>query len=283
MAVYSEHQRRQTIAFHTSKDLKEWEFASRLEGYYECPEIFELPVDGDREHTRWVVFAADARYALGEFDGKVFTPLHEGKHRLHYGSYYASQVFSNAPDDRRIQIGWAQIDMPGMPFNQTFSFPHELTLRTTGDGTRLFAEPVREIRKLYRRSHVIEAKRLRANEPFDVPVEGELFDIRASFAPGDAARVGLEVGGDRIVYDVAAGELQGARLAPIDGRVEIRVLVDRPMMETIGNRGRVYVTSARTSRGSVSAIRVFAAGGTARLLQLEAHELGSIWDRRPEE
>ncbi len=33
---------------------------SRIEGFFECPEIFELPVDGDKaQDKRWVVYAAD--------------------------------------------------------------------------------------------------------------------------------------------------------------------------------------------------------------------------------
>ncbi len=280
MAVYSQVEERRTIAFHTSKDLKSWKLASHLDGYYECPEIFELPVDGDPQDTRWVVFAADGRYALGGFDGQVFTPLHEGKHRLHYGSYYASQTFSNAPGERRIQIGWARIAMPGMPFNQAFSFPHELTLRTTPDGVRMFAEPVEEIEGLRRGTTGLTGGVLSDRKSFALGVAGELFDIRATFELRDAASVGFELGGDRIVYDVAAGKLGEAELSPVDGRIEIRVLVDRPLLEIIGNRGRVYVTSPRTTPGELTAIRAFARGGSARILDLEVHELSSIWSSR---
>jgi fructan beta-fructosidase len=278
MAVYSDHEKDQTITFHTSKDLKKWEFASRNAGYFECPEIFRLPVDGDPKNARWVIFAADARYAIGEFDGKVFTPLHQGKHQLHHGNYYASQTFSNAPGGRRIQIGWARIDMPGMPFNQTFTFPHELSLRSTGDGVRLFAEPVAEIEKLYRGTRAIEDKAL-GDEPVEIAVEGELLDVRAAFEVGEAKVVGLDVGGNRIAYDVAARKLQGADLSPVEGRVEIRALVDRPMLEVIGNRGRVVITSPREKRGPVDAIRAFSEGGTARLVSLRVAELKSIWNR----
>jgi fructan beta-fructosidase len=278
MAVYSDHEKDQTITFHTSKNLKEWEFASRVAGYFECPEIFDLPVDGDPKARRWIIFAADARYTIGEFDGKVFTPIHEGKHRLHHGSYYASQIFSNAPDGRRIQIGWVQIEMPGMPFNQTFSFPHQLSLRTTGEGVRLFAEPVAEIETLYRETRAIENKAL-GESPVEVDVGGELFDLRAIFEVGDAKTVGLEVGGNRIVYDVAARKLQGADLSVVDGRIEVRALVDRPMLEIVGNRGRVVITSPREKRGSVDAIRAFSEGGPAKLVSLRVNELESIWKR----
>jgi fructan beta-fructosidase len=280
MAVYSDHAKKRTIAFHSSKNLKDWKLESHLNDYFECPEILELPVDGDANDTRWVVFAADARYAVGKFDGKVFTPLHEGKRQVHHGSYYASQMFSNVPDGRRIQIGWARVAMPGMPFNQAFTFPHRLTLRTTAEGVRLFAEPVREIEKLYQRKHGVEDKALTADKPIDVKVSGELFDVRASFEIDGATTVGLDIGGNRIVYDVKARKLNGAALAPVDGKVEIRVLVDRSLLEIIGNRGRVYITSRRGKRGDVAAIRAFAEGGAAKLILLEAHELESIWKTR---
>ena len=253
MAVYSRRDNKNGIAFHTSKDLKKWTPGSWLEGYYECPEIIELPVDGDPNETRWVVFAADARYALGKFDGKVFKALHEGKHRLHYGNYYASQLFSNTPDGRCIQIGWARIAMPGMPFNQTFTVPHRLTLRTTSDGVRMFAEPVKEIEKLYGRKHAVANERLATDRTVGIDVSGELFDVKATFDVRDAAKVGLDIGGNRIVYDAKEKKLNGADLKPVDGKVSIRVLVDRPMLEIIGGDGRVYITSSRERRGDVPA------------------------------
>ena len=128
------------IAFYTSPDLKDWELQSKLDGFFECPEIFELPIDGEASNTRWVVFAADAKYVIGRFDGKKFTPEHEGKHQVHWGRYYASQTFDRMPDGRRIQIGWGRIDMEGMPFNQMMTFPCRLTLRTTG-GRRADVRP----------------------------------------------------------------------------------------------------------------------------------------------
>lgn len=277
MAVYDESKATgRAIAFYTSKDLKSWTLRSKLKGYFECPELFELPVDGDRTNTRWVVLAADARYAIGRFDGKTFTPLHTGKHRVHYGNYYASQTFSNAPDGRRIQIGWARIAMPGMPFNQTFSFPHELTLRTTKDGIRLFAEPVKEIAKLHKQQRTARNKPLTPGKPAGVKVAGDLFDIRATFKIGTAKTVGIDVGGNRVVYDTGKHTLNGAKLEPVDGKVTVQVLVDRPMLEICGNRGRVFITSPRGRKGNVSAINAFATGGDAVLLKLDAYELKSI-------
>ena len=279
MAVYDEQEKYgKNIAFYTSTNLKQWREQTHLSGYYECPELFELPIDGDQNRTRWVVFAADARYSLGNFDGRKFTPDEPGKHRVHYGSYYASQVFSNAPDGRKIQIGWAKISMPGMPFNQTFSFPHQLTLRTTEEGVRLYVRPVEEIEKIHRKKHSLSIRKLTPTSPVTVDVSGSLFDIRASFRPGQAKRIGMDIGCDVVAYDVNGKKLNGADLKPDHGIITMQILVDRPMLEICGNQGRVVITSARKHHGDVRSIKIFSEGGEAELINLEVHELESIWN-----
>ncbi len=275
MAVYDEKDG-QNIAFYSSTDMKNWTLQSHLYGYYECPEFFKLPIDGDSNHSRWVVMAADAKYAIGAFDGKVFTPEHAGKHQVHYGAYYASQTFDSAPNGRRIQIGWVRVDMHGMPFNQTFSFPHELTLRTTEDGVRLFAEPVHEIEKIHVGTHSVQNRTLADGQPVSVATTDQLFDIRATFEIGSAAQVGLQIGGERVVFDAKANKLNEASLKPVDGRVTVQVLVDRPMMEIVGNQGRVFITKSRQP-GDISSIEAFASGGQATLVSLDIHDLKSIW------
>jgi len=156
MAVYDEQPREgqepgRFIAFYTSPDLKTWELQSRIEGYYECPEIFELPVDGDGRNTRWVLYAAAGAYAVGAFDGKTFTPEAPEVRYNHGNCFYASQTFTDMPseDGRRIQIAWGTCEMPGMPFNQMMDFPVELTLHSTPSGIRMYAWPVKEIENLY--------------------------------------------------------------------------------------------------------------------------------------
>lgn len=273
------------IAFFTSINLKDWTLQGHLPGYKECPDILELPVDpyvssetadGPRE-KRWVVYGADAQYAVGSFDGKMFTPEHEGKHRVHYGAYFAAQTFSNMPDERAIQIGWAKIKMPGMPFTQTFTLPHRLTLRQTPEGIRMYAKPVREIAKLRKKTHATQSADLAEDSGTSLDVSGELFEVRAEFALVKASSVGVDIGGNRITYDVEAGTLNGAPMKPVDGKVSIQVILDRPMMEICGNDGAVYITTSRKHLGDVSAVKAFANGGSAQLIRLEVHALKSIW------
>jgi len=273
------------IAFYTSTDLKKWTVQSHLYGYYECAEIFELPVlakDGKPAgETRWVAFAADARYALGRFNGKKFTPDHRGKHRVHWGGYYASQTFTQAPGNRRVQIGWARIGMPGMPFNQAFSLPTELTLRKTGDGIRMFAEPIRELDALHGKKHTFKAGALAKDATKTLAVKGQLFDIRVAFDLGTAKSVQLAFGPTRVTYDAQRHVLTGMPLKPVDGRIHVRVVVDRPMVEICGNRGRVYRTDGRPGAGKeISEIRLVARGGTAKLVEGVVYEMKSIWRRK---
>ncbi len=193
MAVYEETDGKQAIVFHSSPDLKAWTEESRIDGFYECPDLFELPVAGSNPpRSLWVLSAADGQYRLGQFDGHRFTPETD-KLTLWHGDFYAAQTFSNTPDGRRIQIGWGRdITFPGMPFNQQMTIPCELTLRTTPDGPRLFAEPVAEVAKL--RSARARAQTAPAGTMADLPSsrprpgrpEGPL-DV-TSRARGDAIR-----------------------------------------------------------------------------------------------
>jgi fructan beta-fructosidase len=187
---------------------------------------------------------------------------------VHHGAYFASQTFTNAPDGRCIQMAWARINLPGMPFTQAFTFPHQLTLRKTPDGIRLFAQPVEEIAKLRSKSHTGAAGELTPVAPRKIAVTGELFEIRAEFILGQAKVVGLDIGGNRVTHNVA-----------MDGKVTIHVLLDRPMIEICLNNGASYTTEDRGKRGAVESVSAFAVGGSAILNSFEVHELKSIWKK----
>jgi fructan beta-fructosidase len=278
------------ISIYTSKDLKTWEYASSLPGYFECAEILELPVDppssgsgatiGDPLKKKWVIFAADARYAIGNFDGKKFSPEHEGKHQVHWGAYYASQCFSGSPGGRVVQIGWARIDMPAMPFNQTFTVPTELTLRTTDEGIRLFAAPIRELEQLRKPNpRTAENKELTAQAPMvSFDVADQLCDIVVTLKQGTASQAVLRFGDNAVTYHFATQKLDEMPLKMKDGKVTIRVLVDRPMFEVAGGAGACFKTSGRRDMGKpLGKISLTAQGGALTVESLTAYEMNSAW------
>lgn len=135
-------------SIYTSSDLKSWTYQSHVPGFWECPDLFELSVDGNPDNTRWVMLGASNTYMIGRFDGKNFVP-EGGKYRFCTGTIYAAQTISHAPDGRRIQIGWGRVAHPGMPFNGMMLLPTELTLKTTCDGIRMVSQPISEVKSLF--------------------------------------------------------------------------------------------------------------------------------------
>ena len=283
IAVFDQNKEHgRNIAIYTSKDLKEWKLQSNIPGYFECAEIFELPVDGDPTKTKWVIFAADAQYAFGHFDGKKFTPEHEGKHRVHWGSYYASQCFSNSPDGRVVQVGWARIDIPNMPFNQTFTVPTNLTLHTTEDGVRMFATPIKELEQLRKPNPKSAGDKLLtdASPTVEFETEDQLFDIVVTLRQGTASKAVLRFGENVATYDFAQQKLDEMPLKMKDGIVTFRVLVDRPMYELIGGGGACYKTSGRRDMGKpLGTISLTAEGGSLTVESIKAYEMKSTWKK----
>ena len=275
-----------TYAFFSSPDLKRWTHLHDMDapGCGECPDFFEMPVEDGGADTRWVWTAANGHYLVGTFDGARFAP-ESGPHVADHGAnYYAVQTYSDIPasDGRRIQIAWmAGGQYPDMPFNQQMSFPCELRLRSLPEGLRLCRTPAKEIESLYAGEHVWRDLAL---QPSDKPasiLSGDLFDIHAEFDLGDAAEVGFRVRGEPIVYSAKDRTIsclgKSAELAPEDGRVSLRVLVDRASLEVFSGDGRLSMTSCFLPRPESREIELHCAGGSARIISLRAHELKSSW------
>ncbi|MEM1084118.1 MAG: GH32 C-terminal domain-containing protein [Verrucomicrobiota bacterium] len=280
IAVYNEDPKvGQNIAIHTSTNLKEWELQSKLPGYFECAELFPLPVDGNEEDTRWIIYAADADYAIGSFDGRTFKPEHEGKYKLHhsrgFNGYYASQLFSDAPGDRRIQIGWLRdLNAGGIPFSQGFSFPTELTLRKTAKGVRMFGNPVGELEKIHGETSSLSGKTLKQGAPVRLTTSGGLLDVSAELKTGGANRISIGIDGNKsFVYDAQAATLDGAPVTLIDGALKVRILIDRGIIEVFANDGEAVITSSYANDLEIDTIEISAEGGDAELVKLEVTRL----------
>jgi fructan beta-fructosidase len=280
-----------TLGIFSSANLKEWKLESQIGKFHECPELFELPVDpsssgdsdetsGDAKNTRWVIYGANYEYYIGSFDGKTFTPDHESKYAYRYGSAYASQTFTDEPRGRRVQIGWGQVEMKEMPFNQMMTFPVELSLRTTDDGVRLFAEPVDELDKLRDAKQVEENDvAVSAEAPLEVKTSGDLFEVKLDIELGTAEKVGLEFADVKVVYDVGEAKLNDAPLKPVDGVVTMQILIDRSSIEVFANGGRAYLFNGIEAAGAVEAMKVTATGGEAKVVSLVVTSLKSAWQQ----
>ena len=89
-----------------------------MPGAVDCPDPFELPVDGDPKNTRWVFWSGISNYFVGSFDGRTFTPEGPVRTAEQGANGYAAQTWSGIPqsDGRTIQICWLRGgEYPGMP------------------------------------------------------------------------------------------------------------------------------------------------------------------------
>ena len=286
MAVYDELEEKRCIEFYTSTDLKHWQFQSRIEGFYECPDFFELPVDGNPTNKLWVLTAASSEYMVGKFDGRQFMPQ-TPKLPGHRGdAFYAAQTYSDIParDGRRIQIGWATIATPGMPFNQMMAFPCELTLRSTGEGVRLCFQPVRELERLHTDHHSWSALTLGPGTNVLSGVRGDLFDLRMQFTVGNQGEVRFAIRGVPVVYNAPKQELickdRRNSLRPVDGKVRLQILVDRTSLEIFGNDGLLYVPTAAGFLPQDRSLALMAADAIVHFDSLEVYELQSVWPQQ---
>jgi sucrose-6-phosphate hydrolase SacC (GH32 family) len=281
--------KRSNFVLFGSDDLKAWEKLGDIEfpGGAECPELFELPVDGNAGNTRWVMWEGGGRHLIGRFDGKAFTAESDVLPSEWGSSCYAGQTWNDAPDGRRIFIGWMRdgkgrdIIYPGMPFNQQMTIPRELTLRTTEDGIRLLSQPAREIEKLRDCGVAMTDTPLTPETELAPKCDGELFDIEIELEPGSAQAIELNVRGEAIRYDATKGTLsckgKSVEVAAGDGPIALRVLVDRTSIELFASDGRHVMSFCFVPAPDATSVSLTAEGGTARVRSLDIWQLKSIW------
>ena len=141
-----------------SEDLTCFELSQRLtlEGAYECPDLFKLPVfdpsdqgDGAKHEpdSRWVFWAADGSYYVGDFDGYRFTETQERKQAYQTKLPYAAQTFSGL-SGRVISLSWLRTENRGEDFTGMLSLPRELSLLFK-DGQYILSQKLpEEVRKI---------------------------------------------------------------------------------------------------------------------------------------
>jgi fructan beta-fructosidase len=158
------------IQFYASPDLLNWtklsEFGKDMGahgGVWECPDLFQLPIEGTDEN-KWVLLVSinpggpnggsATQYFTGNFDGERFIPddLSNEIRWIDYGTdNYAGVTWSDIPDEdgRRIFIGWMSNwnyanSVPTEVWRSAMTLPRRLIL----DQERLRSIPVQELSKL---------------------------------------------------------------------------------------------------------------------------------------
>ncbi len=228
------------VRFYGSQNLKDWTMLSEFGpsgatgGIWECPDLFELPIEG-KNGRKWVLQVdlnpggpfggSGSQYFVGEFDGKTFTQDSdtEGETRwVDYGKdFYAVQSYANIPEDdgRRIWISWMNNwqyaeQIPTSPWRSAMTIPRSLSLQTFDDGIHLVHQPVEELQLLRGEHYQFEQQEINGESDLlsEVNSNGNQLEVITSFRVDKADTVGFKVarGTDEetiVAYDAVNGYL----------------------------------------------------------------------------
>lgn len=271
MALYLAGDRYALLA---SSDLKTWNRLSTIElpGASECPDFFELPLDGDKRKTKWVFWGGNGRYRVGSFDGKTFMPETDAIPSNFGNTGYAAQTYFNDPKGRRVQIAWHNnANFPNSAWNQEMGLPTELSLVSSTAGPRLKLHPVRELESL-------RDKRISGvNGAY--AVDSGLMDVALRLRVPASGLLSLFINGQEIRYDAATYELSAlgkiAKVESISGKIELRVLADRASIEIFAQGGLVSMPLFVLPTGATG-FRI-ATTGDWKVERLEVYSMKSAW------
>ena len=218
------------LEFYRSPNLKTWEKTGEFGinagshgGVWECPDLFQMPVNGSAE-TKWILLVSigdgavnggsGTQYFVGNFDGKTFVNDHTDSviHWLDYGrDNYAGVTWFGAPNNQRIFLGWmsnwryAQV-VPTQVWRSAMTLPRTLNLQKINNDYLLVVNPV-DMSELYAGKPVnVEAATLSVDSLFsETTVLNEItvdfdenkstaneFGIKLSNSKGEAVFIGFE-------------------------------------------------------------------------------------------
>ncbi len=263
----------------TSTNLLNWKDERKpIKDSFECPDFFELPVDGDRANMKWVLIQGSGKYSIGAFDGVEFKE-ETSRYSCDIGpNFYATQSWGNVEtgDGRRIQTAWMRFSQfPDMPFNQMVSFPCELTLRSTPNGPRIFREPIREIANLHRGQDTWTNRTLKADQALPLEPSGRLFHIQARLSIPDGTKLIFNIRGVPVILTSRTIESGTSPASVVDRIKTVEILVDRTSIEVFVNGGEI--SSTRFVLPKDNGISVKAEGGSVTIQSLNVWPLNSAW------
>ena len=227
------------MRFYSSPDLKKWTYVSAFgRGYgaqpnqFECPDFFQLPVDGNPNKKKWVMivninpgclFGGSAtEYFIGDFDGKNFVCDSKPSIAkfLDYGKdHYATVTFSGV-QDRVLGIAWmsnwqyANVT-PIRQYRGANTLPREFKLFTGKDGQIYMSSnvvpEVAGLRKSFKRLPDLVITQGKDSKNLSSSKENA-FEMEMDVTPSDAAKTGFILYNEKgekvnIYFDMKAGRL----------------------------------------------------------------------------
>lgn len=223
--------------FYKSKNLKKWDYVSAFgKGLgqqpcqYECPDFFQLPVNGDKNNMKWVMtmninpgcwFGGSAtEYFVGDFDGKQFTcPDAKDVKWMDWGKdHYATVTFSNT-GDRVLAITWMSNWQYAnlTPFKQNRGangLPRELKLFENNGKYYLSEDVAPEVYALRKATRTLANETVDESKAFASLTAGMdgAFEIEADITPDANGIAGIEISNNKrertlIYFDMKQGKV----------------------------------------------------------------------------
>lgn len=333
------------VVIYSSDNLRDWHYlssfgpANATGGVWECPDLFPLPLDGDEEQTKWILTVnlnpggpnsgSGGQYFIGHFDGVAFTSettVTDGSSQtaeldaylwLDWGrDYYAAVSFNNAPDGRRLMVGWMNnwqygAAIPTWPWRSSMSLVREMSLVTDQGQPRLSQRVADEYRtgnplsvNTWSDLAIDEGMRhLHTGAPVEIikvtfiPESAEEFGLIIRGNGTDGTRIGIRPSENRLIMDrTSSGNTEfhdafaSTDTAPLkpasDGSYTLTLFIDHCSVEVFAQNGQVTMTGLIFPGPDSTRLSLYAEGGTATAPSLKVTGLvepptGEGSDRSP--
>jgi len=283
MAIYENG-----TTFYGSTDLINWKFLSNIDFGFECPDIFELPLNGDKNNMKWVLMDANGSYLVGNFDGTNFKSDAGQKQQLMTlgNDFYAAQSFASGTlpnnDDRIIQLAWMDHWNGGLGesvWKRNATFPVSVGLVTYDGQMRISRNPIKEISSLYSNEKKWETQTINSGSNLLADVKSKQFEIVAEFdlTNTTASKFGFKIANKTIAYHVKSNVLLDEELKPdTSNKIKVRILVDWGQLEVFANNG-VFSYSEQFAFSPENKDILLFSDGSVKLVSMEFHEISKIW------
>jgi levanase/fructan beta-fructosidase len=260
------------VSFYSSKDLRNWAHLSdfgpvgAVDGDWECPDLFPLFADGDESKVKWVLLisinpggltgGSGTQYFIGDWNGKEFTADEVKTHWLDYGrDNYAGVTFNDAPNQRRIFIGWMNNweyahNFPTSPWRGAMTLPRELSLISKDGKHLLAANPVSELDGYLgeKISAGSKAELLQINTSISIS-EGLSTKLRVTGDDGSYFEFGFDAKSKSIFVDrsrawneIPSSHFHSAPITSDKKIIDICAIVDRASVEIFAAGGTLVIT-----------------------------------------
>jgi len=308
------------VQFYSSFNLIDWKHLSDFgpvgdtSGVWECPDLTEVPIEGEKRKTKWLLQMsenASMQYFIGDFDGIKFINENTGKRimRPDYGpDYYAAIAYSNLPTSQPpTAIGWLNNwyysqDIPTMPWRGMMSIPRNLKVKKIDDEWLLLQEPDESVNSI-RTPRILVINNKTIEKTKKLSTNSQQFELDVTLVPDENVTCGIRLASGKdheflISYNSATETLSMDRsktgnisfspefekrsrcetkLSLENGAIQFHVFFDNSVVELFANNGQAVMTMQFFPEENDNNIELFSINGNTGIKTLSLWKIKSCW------